>query len=227
MRLDLAPGDAHDVVVRLALLEVRVGAEELDVLRAVHEAAAVLDDLLERDARPAGRADGALAPGRVDQLVAVAGVLVDLLDAAGARALEADDVALAREQLLVLQVGEREALRLVHQPFNVEEELVRVDLGDAAVVAHEEVRVGRDLVLDQAVPGQLAVIRELQHVDHVWCLLLEHVLPADLGEVAQSCCVVILLEALSGEDWVRIWQRHQLKFGRLLHMISIVNSTRR
>lgn len=103
--LDLAPGNGDDVVVHLALLEVGVGAEKLDVHRAVLQTAAVLDHLLERDAGPAGGSDSAFRPGSVDELIAIARILVDLFEAASAGTLKTDDVALAGEKLFVLQVG--------------------------------------------------------------------------------------------------------------------------
>lgn len=82
----------------------------------------MLDDLLEGDAGPLGGANGALGPGGVDQLVALAGVVADLLETAGAGALEGDDVGLAREERFVLQVGQGETLRVVDQAADVEEE---------------------------------------------------------------------------------------------------------
>lgn len=75
------------------------------MLGTVFETAAVLDYFLEGDARPTGCANGAFAPGSVDQLVAFAWVLVDLLDSASAGALQRDDVGLAREERFILEVG--------------------------------------------------------------------------------------------------------------------------
>ena len=87
------------------LLEVRLAAVELEVLRVLDQAAAVFDDLLEADACPLGGADGSFGPGRVDHLVAFAGVLGDLLDAARAAALDRDELADAGKEAFVLQVG--------------------------------------------------------------------------------------------------------------------------
>lgn len=104
--------------------------------------------LFERDTRPARGPDCAFAPGRVDELVAVAGVLGYLLDAAGAAALEGDDGGLAGEDGFVLEGGEGDFLGVVDEAFDFEEVLAGVDFGDAAVVADEEVRVFGDFGLD-------------------------------------------------------------------------------
>ena len=144
--LDFADRHRDGVVVHLPLFEVRVCAEELDV-RAFVLQPAVFQHLFEGDARPARGPDCALAPRRVDELVAVAGVLGYLLDAAGAAALEGDDSGLAGEDGLVLEGGEGDLLGGVDEAFDFEEVLVGVDFGDAAVVADEEVGVFGDFGL--------------------------------------------------------------------------------
>lgn len=103
--LHLASRNRHSVVVNLALFEVRVCAEELEMSTVVLETAAVLDDFLEGDTGPARGSNSALAPWSVDELVAVAGVLVYLLDTACSRALKADDCGLAGEDGLILELG--------------------------------------------------------------------------------------------------------------------------
>ena len=147
VNLDFADRHRDGVVVHLPLFEVRVCAEEFDV-RAFILQPAVFQNLFEGDARPARGPDCALAPGRVDELVAVAGVLGYLLDAAGAAALEGDDSGLAGEDGLVLEGGEGDLLGGVDEAFDFEEVLAGVDFGDAAVVADEEVGVFGDFGLE-------------------------------------------------------------------------------
>jgi hypothetical protein len=150
--VDFYFADRHrdGVVVHLAFFEVSVCAEELDV-RAFIFQAAVFQHLFQGDARPARGPDCAFAPGGVDELVAVAGVLRDLLDAAGAAALEGDDGGLAREEGFVLEGGEGDFLGGVDVAFDFEEVFAWVDFGDAAVVADEEVGVFGDFGLGELV----------------------------------------------------------------------------
>lgn len=144
MRLDLPPRHAHRVVEHLPLLEIRIRPEKLDVVISVpvpEAAGRALQHVLQRHPRPARRPDRAFGPRRVDQLVAVARVLGDLLDAARPGALEGDRHGSAREKGLVLQVGEADRAGLVDEAVDGEGEGGGGDLGDAAVVADEEVGV--------------------------------------------------------------------------------------
>ena len=52
-------------------------------------------------------------------------------------------------------------------------------------------------------------------MDHVLGLLLEHIVPADIGNVVQTACIVVLLEPLAREDWVSVGQRDKLELWRL------------
>ena len=74
----------------MTLLEVRVSAKELDMLAAVFQSAAILDDFLEAHASPAGGSNRAFAPRRVDELVTVTRILADLLNAPGTGALKSN-----------------------------------------------------------------------------------------------------------------------------------------
>lgn len=81
---DLAPRHTHYIVVDLALLEVRVGPKKLEVVSTVFESTAGFDHLFKADPRPSSGADCSFTPRRVDQLVTVAWVFVNLLDAPSA-----------------------------------------------------------------------------------------------------------------------------------------------
>jgi hypothetical protein len=124
------------------------------VCAAIFQPTAVLQDFLEANARPACGPDCAFAPGGVDEFVAVAGVLCDLLDAAGAAALEGDDGGLAGEDGFVFEEVEGDLFGSVDKAFDFEEVLARVDFGDAAVVADEEVGVVSDFRLEGLAGGR-------------------------------------------------------------------------
>lgn len=98
-------------------------------------------DLLEADTGPSRVPDGALAPGSVDQLVPVAGVLVDLLDTARPGTLDGDDVALPGEDRFILELLQGEGPGVVDQAADLESELIGVNMGDTPVVADKEVLV--------------------------------------------------------------------------------------
>lgn len=112
--LHFAKWHRNGVIIYLSLLEVRVCAKELDVrARGIFQPAAVFEDFLEGDSSPASGANCAFTPGRVDEFIAITRVLVDLLDAPGARALKGDDGGLAGEYRFVFQKVKGDVLRFV------------------------------------------------------------------------------------------------------------------
>lgn len=115
----------------------------------VFETTAVLDYFLEGDTSPACSSDGTFAPGGINELVAVAGVLVDLLDTACSRALEADDCGLSREDGLILKFGESDLLGVVDKALNLKKVFAGVYFRDSAVVADEEVGIPSDFGLSR------------------------------------------------------------------------------
>jgi hypothetical protein len=133
----------------LAFFEVGVCAEEFEMGAVVFEAAAVFDDFFEGDTGPAGGTNGAFTPGCVNELVAVTGVLVDLLDTSGSGALQTDDCRLAGKFGFILELGEGDLLGIVDQAFDFEEVFAGVDFRDAAVVTDKEVRILGDLRLQR------------------------------------------------------------------------------
>lgn len=62
VQFDLPPWNRDPIIRNLALLEICVGADELEVLGFGLEATAVLDDLLQADAGPLCGPDRALCP---------------------------------------------------------------------------------------------------------------------------------------------------------------------
>lgn len=120
----------------------------MNAFAAVLQAATVLEDFLERYASPLGSANGAFAPGCINQLVTVAGILLDLLDAARTRALQGNNVSFTWEEVLVLEISKGERLGFVDETLDVDEEFVGVDLGNAAVIADKEIFVVGKLGLD-------------------------------------------------------------------------------
>lgn len=216
--LDLAPRHTDHIVIHLTLLEIRVCAIEFEMntFSSVFEASAVFDDLLEGDTGPACCANGTFTPGCVDQFVSVAGVFGDLLNAASARALQTDHICLTGEQVFVLKISESKLFGVVNQAFDVQCELLGVDLGNTAVIADEMVLIVCDFRLDQAFTGWLSVVRELKDMNHVFAFLLFDIFPADVWNVLQggSHGIVVLLPAYSFQDWVGFRKRFQLELWR-------------
>lgn len=140
--LDLAPRYADDVVHGLTFFEIRVAAVELEVdIIFVGQAAAELEDFLQRNSGPASRADGALTPRSIDQFITIPRVQLNLLDAPCACALQSDDGGLPFEQPFILQFRESDGARFLHETFDFERIRGRVDFRNATMVADEEVSV--------------------------------------------------------------------------------------
>lgn len=144
MDADFAEGHRDGVVEDLTFFEIRVCAKEFDVLSAVLDAATVLEDFLQADTGPDCCSNGAFAPWCVDQLVTVARVLVDLLNAAGSGTLQCYSLGHAWENGFILELLERDFLGVVDKTFHLEEELVGIDLRDTSVVADKEILVRGD-----------------------------------------------------------------------------------
>jgi hypothetical protein len=151
-------GHADGVVVDVALFEICVCAKEFNVGAGFFEAAAVLYHFFEGHADVACGTDGAFTPGRVDELVAVARIVVDLLDAAGAAALQCNSCGHAGEFCFVLELCEGDFHGLVDKAFDFEEVFSWVDFGDAAVIADEVVFVGSDFGLCMLVHHTTGVV---------------------------------------------------------------------
>jgi hypothetical protein len=133
--LHLPDGHADGVVVDVSLLEVRVGAEEFDVIAILFQATTVLDDLLQANTHIASGSNGTFSPGCVDQLVAITGVEADLLNTACATALECDGSGHAWELGLILELRKSNLLGVVDKTLDFEKVLLGVDFRDAAMVA--------------------------------------------------------------------------------------------
>jgi hypothetical protein len=86
----------------------------------------------------------------LEEIVAITGIHCDLFEATSSGTLERDDVGVAREEFFILEIGERELAGLFDESVKLELEGCWVDLWYAAVVADEEVFVGRELGVGQA-----------------------------------------------------------------------------
>lgn len=87
------------------------------MLGTILETAAVLDYLFEGHTCPFCSADGAFGPGRVDHLVAFAGVFYYLLETTCTTALDGDELGDAWESGFVLEVCEGEGFGVVDEPI--------------------------------------------------------------------------------------------------------------
>lgn len=214
--LDLAPRHADQVVHGLVLLEVRVGPVEFQVLAAAGHAAALLDDLFQAHADVPRRAVGPVGPGGVDHLVPLAGVQPDLLDATRAAALDRHELLHAREDFLVLQVGHTESPRVLDRSVHLEFPLVGVDVGDAAVVPDKVQGRRRDGLRRDEALRWLAVVGELEQVEHVGVFFLNHTEPRFFRDGGQWTAdrLVPHLPTHAFEDGVGVGDGPKLEFRR-------------
>ena len=215
MNFAFAPWDADGIVVHLALFVVGISTKKLKMLTTLLETTAVLNDLLEADTRPACIANGALAPRSIDEFVAIARIGVDLLDAPRTRALDGRHNGHARELVLVLQIRQRETLWAIDQPRNIHKPGIFINMGNASVVANEEILVRSERICHEARVWRLAVIGKLQQMQHVFALFLFDAFPALLVQVREAECVVILLPSLAEKNRVAPGKRLQLEFRKL------------
>lgn len=227
--LDLGPRHADQVVHEPVVLDVRVAAVELEVLGLWAQPAARLDHLFQADAHVPRRADGALGPRRLWYLVALPGVLGNLLNAPGARALHRDRLLDAREPRLVHDVVEGKGLRVVDQAVEREAVGVPVDDGDPAVVPHKVEVIRRDGLVRHEPLGRLAVVWELQQMQHIWVFLLENRLPRVLGNRRQLAAQGVVPHFPSGswEHRVRARDGAELELGIGREVLRFENLVRR
>jgi hypothetical protein len=143
----LPDGHADGVVVDMSLLEVRVRTKEFNVIATLFQATTVLDNFLQANSHVASGSDGTFGPGRVDQLITIAGVRADLFDTACTTALECNGSGHARELGLILEIRKSDFPRVVDKALNFEKVLFGIDFRDAAVVAYEVVLIIRDFGL--------------------------------------------------------------------------------
>ena len=93
----------------------------------------------------------------IDKFVSVSWILLDLLNSSCPRALQRDNIGLARKQGFVLQVFNGKPCRLVDKSADVEEVVVLVDDRDAAVIAHKMVFIVCESCLYKSVLGPSVV----------------------------------------------------------------------
>ena len=139
--------DRDCVVIDLALLEVGIGAEEFDVVSFVSETTTVLDYLLQAHSHVTSCSDSTFGPWCVDKLVAIAWVVMDLLNAACTAALKGDRCRHARELAFILEFREGDLPGFFDKTFDLEKILVGIDLWDAAMVSDVMILVWGDLGL--------------------------------------------------------------------------------
>ena len=142
VRFDLRPGNTDDVVHRCMGLEVSVGAVELEMLCAADQPTASFDDFFEADSDIFGRTDGSFGPWSLGYGVTLAGICVDLLDSARARALHRCQFGDSGKSRFILKVVQSEFLRVGDESVEIEVVLLLVNDRDTSVIPNEMEIVG-------------------------------------------------------------------------------------
>ena len=78
----------------------------------------------------------------------------------------------------------------------------------------------RNLTFEQLITAGLPVVRELQKMDDVGLLLLDHV-PTMVDNVADTQRVVVLLPSRAVDHRICVWQRYELELRRLAESVLV------
>jgi hypothetical protein len=135
----------------LAFLKVRIRTEELDVSGTLFQAAAVLDDLLQTHSNVSSGANSTFSPWRIDELVTVARVVIDLLDTTRSTALKCHGRRHARELAFILKLLESNLLRLIDHALYLKVVFLGIDFRNTTMIADVVVRIGSDFSLTELV----------------------------------------------------------------------------
>ena len=149
--LHLVSWHCHGVVVDLALLKVRVSAEEFQVLASLFQSSAVFDDFLQAYAGPSRGSNGSLTPWCIDELVSIPRIFVDLLDSSSTGALKSSYCGHTRKFRFILKISERDLLGVVDKAFNFQEILIRVNLWNTTVITNKVILIRGDSSLENLV----------------------------------------------------------------------------
>jgi hypothetical protein len=151
VNFDFSRRNGNGIIVYLSFLEVCVGTEKFDMFTAVFKSTTVLEDFLETHTSPSRGSDRTFAPRRVDELVAIPRVLLNLLNTPGTGTLQGDCCSHAGKDRLVLEFFEGDLLWSIDETLDFNVKFFRVDFGDTSMVTYEMVCIGRDLSLDASV----------------------------------------------------------------------------